>query len=274
MRRKDGALKSDGEQSAAGLLRRYFHGKQYLIFKDVALNQVVEMAKNELPAREFDYYTRASLDFLVCRDDDRFTFELAIEYDGPQHQEAMQAWRDDTKNRICRDSDLPLLRVGKDAVNLRRNDSILEFILDQYFGEKAVSALREAGKLGWDEEYFAQFPATIALQERLTGRGLFPAIFATDPAFRLYWYQVLSGKLEDPSSSDTSAQSWKATTEVNIFEGPSTDKKVFQIARTASVREPNPFCNVEGVHGWHIASELATYFCFDYIDHEWLPERP
>src|SRR6516225_4468056 len=88
MRRKDGALKSVGEQSTAGLLRRYFHGKQYVIHKDVALNQVVELEKSELPLREFDYYTRASLDFLVCCDDARFTYELAIEYDGAQHEEA------------------------------------------------------------------------------------------------------------------------------------------------------------------------------------------
>jgi hypothetical protein len=271
MRRKHGALKSVGEQSTAGLLRRYFHGKQYIVHKDVALNQVVELERNELSPREFDYYTRASLDFLVCCDDARFTYELAIEYDGAQHKQIEQAWKDEAKNRICRDSGLPLLRIGHDAVTLRRDNTILEFILDQYFGQKAVSALREAGKLGWEDEYFAQFPATEVLQKRLMERGLFPPVFAFDPAYRLYWYQVLDQKLEHPNSSSPGPQSWKATTQVNIYEGPSTDKKLFHVTRSALIRDPNPSHSVEGVHGWHIASELATYLCFDYIEREWLP---
>jgi hypothetical protein len=272
MRRKDGALKSLGEQSTTGLLRRYFHGKQYVIHKDVALNQVVELDKNELPAREFDYYTRSSLDFLVCCDDARFTYELTIEYDGAQHEEPKQAWRDETKNRICRDSGLPLLRIGQDAVALRRDTTILEFILDQYFGEKAFCALREAGKLGWEDEYFAQFPATVSVQKRLMQRGLFPPVFALDPTHLLFWYQVSGKKLEHPGPSGAAPQKWKARTQVNIYKGPSTDRKVFHVTRCASIRDPNPSQSVEGVHGWHVASELATYLCFDYIEREWLPE--
>jgi hypothetical protein len=274
MRRKDGALKSVGEQSTAGLLRRYFHGKQYVIHKDVALNQVLELDRNELPTREFDYYTRASLDFLVCRDDARFTYELAIEYDGAQHEQPQQAWRDEVKNRICRDSNLPLLRIGQDAVTLRRNATILEFILDQYFGEKAVSSLREAGQLSWEDEYSAQFPATAVVQKLLMDRGLFPPVFALDPTYRLFWYQILTKKLEHPDGSGAGSKSWKATTQVNIYEGPSTEKKVFHVTRCASIRDPNPSYSVEGIHGWHIVSELATYLCFDYIEREWLPEEP
>jgi hypothetical protein len=273
MRRKHGALKSLGEQSTAGLLRRYFHGKPYLVHKDVALNQVVELQQNELPVKEFDYFTRASLDFLVCRDDEQFSYELAIEYDGAQHEQPEQAWKDEAKNRICRDSDLPFLRIGDDAVTLRRDISILDFILDQYFGEKAVSALREAGKLGREEEYFADFAPTIELKQRLMKRGLFPPVFAFDPAYRLYWYQVLGQKLDHPNSSRPGPQSWKATTQINIYKGPSTDAMVFHVRRSASIRDPNPSYSAEGVHGWHVASELATYLCFDYIEKEWLPEQ-
>src|SRR5262249_50131475 len=142
-----------------------------------------------------------------------------------------------------------------------------------YFGAKAVSSLREAGQLSWEDEYFAQFPATAVVQKRLIYRGLFPPVFALDPTYPLFWYQILGKKLEHPDGTGADSQSWKATTQVNIYERPSTEKKVFHVTRCASIRDPNPSYSVEGIHGWHVVSELATYLCFDYIEREWRPEE-
>jgi hypothetical protein len=274
MRCKPGALKSRGEEKTTGILRKYFGGRPYIIFKDVALNQVVELDRSELPPREFDYFTRASLDFVICQDDGSLTYELAIEYDGQKHEAASQAWRDRIKDRICRESDLPLIRIGSVAVQMRRNTTILEFILDQYFGEKAISELRASGRLSSEEEYFIQFPATIAIQKRLMQSGLFPAMFALNPTFDLFWHQVLEQGTRHAEHLSAAYGFWEATTEVNVFQGSGCARKVLSMTRTVSIQDPNPGYSVLGVHGWHIACELATYLCFDSIDREWLAARP
>jgi hypothetical protein len=94
MRKKRGVIKSQGEAGTAGALRRYFHGKPYVVLKDVALNQVVEVERAELTPEQFSYYRSASLDFLICHDDDHLTFELALEVDSPLHDNPAQAHKD------------------------------------------------------------------------------------------------------------------------------------------------------------------------------------
>jgi len=272
---KKGSLKSSSEGTANRILERYFHGRPYVVYKDVALNQVIDTTKSELHPREFDYYTRASFDFLVCNDDESRSFELAIEYDGLHHDDPVQRWRDDTKNMICRNSGLPLIRIGADVVIDRGGITILEFVLDQYFGEKDISRLRQEGVLSPEEEYFAVFPETSAIQSRLAERGLFPPIMSWmfDPSAKfLYWWRILQSHEPISAPPRNFGSQWSATTRVQIFRGPTDDDEVFMISRTLTLKDPNPAGTAIGVHGWHIASEIATYLCFAYIECEWLPD--
>ena len=275
MRLKQGLFKSKSEGTVHRILERYFHGRAYFIYKDVALNQVIEIARDELQVREFDYFTRASFDFLVCNDDEHQSFEIAIEYDGQYHDDPLQQWRDKTKNMICRKSGLPMIRIGSDVVIDRGGTTILEFVLNQYFGEKEISRLREEGTLGLEEEYFAVFPETVAIQSRLAQKGLFPPIMSSmfDPSARsLFWWRAFQS--HEPQARDLGefGSEWSATTRVEIFRGTSADDEVFSVSRTSKLKNPNPAGTAIGVHGWHIASEIATYLCFAYIEYEWLPD--
>jgi hypothetical protein len=272
MRQRSGAFKSGGERSTSEVLRKYFHGRPYVVLKDVALNQVLEPEARELPSEEFQFYSRASLDFLVCHDDRDGTFELAVEYDGQYHEDPRQSRRDEIKNDLCARAGLPLIRIGGDAVCLRGETTILEFILDQYFGEKAVAAMRDAGKLSSEDEYFAEFPETAAIQRRMMQKGLFPPVFALGaegPSF--HWWRVTVKEVEPRFGKGSPARVWRATTHLEIFKGPLTAAPVFHVTRSASLRDPVPGQSVPGVHGWHLASQLATFLCFYYVESEWLP---
>jgi len=277
MRQKAGALKSRGEAATTGALRRYFHGRPYWIHKDMALNQIVAVTKGELTPGEFDYYTRASVDFVVCRDDHDQGFEIAVEFDGEQHDQPDQRRKDDIKNRVCIAAGLPLLRVGKELVQLRGSLTLLEFMLDQYFGERWIEAEIAAGRVAADEEYFAKFPETVAIQRRLFDRGLLAPTYAfdglpdVDPSI-VHWCRMIGEGISSPWESQVPSGMWKATARVEIIKGTMAPPRVeFSISRTAELREPNPNQNVLGVHGWHLASELAGYLCFSYIEAEWMP---
>lgn len=277
MRKKQGAIKSRGEAGTAGALRRYFRGKPYVVLKDVALNQVLEVERGELTSEEFSYYRSASLDFLICRDDDSQSFELALEFDSELHDTPSQAHKDSIKNRLCIRAALPLLRVSSDNIILRRHTPILDYILNAYFGEKAISELRAMGKVSQEEEYFVQFDETSKIQVRLMQRGLFSPGFPFGVASQAdtqnaFWYQVAERLIDRNKTEQSDQKYWGATTEVSIFKGTSTDHRVFHVERTVRVRDLNPKYNVPGIHGWDIAEELSKFLCFYYIDSEWVPE--
>jgi hypothetical protein len=275
MRRKKGALKSKEERAALGALNRRFKGTPYVIHKDYPLNQVAEVGRGELSSQEFSYFQAASLDFLVCRDDDADqAFEIAIEYDGNEHEQAQQAAKDQLKDRICGEVGLPIIRIGSDDTSGRGSTTIVDFIVDHYLGEKHFAALRQQGKLSSEEEYFAQFHETTEIQRRLLRKsGLVAPIVALSfgPSKLVYWYQITDKCLERYRPKNSVRDYWRAASTVNIFRGSSTNEKVFSITREFRIRDQNPNYNVPGIHGWHIAKELAQYLCFDYIEQEWLP---
>jgi hypothetical protein len=167
-----------------------------------------------------------------------------------------------------------LLRVTAQDSVLRRHTPILDYILNAYLGEKAISELRATGKLLPEEEFFQQFDETSKIQVRLMQRGLFPPTFrfglpVTQNAF---WWQVAERLIDHGDVHKSEQRHWCAATQVRIFRGPSTDHSVFDVERTVCLRDPNPEYNVPGIHGWDIAQELSKFLCFHYIESEWIPE--
>ena len=272
-----GALISLSEVTTDRLLRCNFHGKPFLIHKDVSVRQVINAKKDELSAGEWTYYEKAAFDFVICKDDSTQSYELIIEYDGFHHEKPDQAFKDRLKDRICQNAGLPILRIGTDDIKLREDTQILDFILDQYFGEKYVSSLREEGKLSHEEEYFVGFPAVTTIQKRLIKRHLYPPLDFISAlnsdrrreAERIYWYQIQDKKIDCGLNPAATHRFWTAMVDVNVIKGSNSSNPIIQMSRTASIRDCNPNSNVSGVHGWHIALELAKYYCFSALEIKW-----
>ena len=136
--KKRGAIFSLGESATSRALRRYFHNMSYLIYKEMSARQVLNIDKSRLSKGEWDYFTKASFDFVVCRDDEDQTFELIVEYDGIQHNQREYYLKDNLKNKLCMMSGFPILRIGVEDVKDREGITFLEYILDIYFGEKIL----------------------------------------------------------------------------------------------------------------------------------------
>jgi len=277
MQLSKGALISLGEVATDRILRRYCRGKPFLIHKDVSLRQVIDASRDELSPGEWLYYTKAVFDFVICKDNETQSYELIIEYDGRHHEQPEQALKDQLKDRLCQNVDLPILRIGIEDIKPREKTNILEFVLEQYFGEKTISALREQGRLSQEEEYFSEFQATVNMRQKLMKAGLYPPVVylslcnagRESEAENVYWYQILEKDVTPRANAEVARTFWTADVTVNVIKGRDIQRAVFSILRQARVRDCNLHYNVRGVHGWHIALELAKYHCFKALEAKW-----
>jgi hypothetical protein len=194
---------------------------------------------------------------------------LAIEFDGAHHDNAEQQARDDLKNTICVGAGLPLIRIRSDHVQKREGIPFLKYMLDLYFGEKAVQELVDQGALSPDEEFFpgAEFDGTTQLRKKLEASGIFLPI----PAFwgqvrrpnEWLWYRVGVGA---DSLREEDHPGWTiGSASLEILQGLYDSQVILSVERRAYLKECAPLCNVPGVHGWFIAHEFAKFLCFQEV---------
>jgi len=270
MRLKPNALFSLGEENTYRVLRNYLRDRPYVIYKEVALSQVIHVKRSELPPREWRYYTSASFDFVICRDQDRQPLELVIEFDGAFHDDPDQEWRDTIKNSLCDKVGLPIVRIRSDHLLSRESVPFLKYMLDLYFGEKGVQELISSGRVSPDEEYFpgTTFDGTIRIKKRLEASGVFPAIvpllLSAESAEKCFWYRIISGLGKIPFTARTSACT--RSTRVELMQGWAAPKSLLSVERTAILRECAPAHNVPGIHSWFIAQEFALFLALQEFE--------
>ena len=146
-------LLSFKEPHVETILRKRLEKDGYRIHAKVRLSDAIVKDKSEyLEDREFDYLTRAHLDFLITKNNlPRF----AVEFDERHHlEDETTIERDTVKNRLCRSAGLPLLRIGADELTSHDKTTILDYMLDRY-----VSWPKEKDELlRLIEEYAADAP--------------------------------------------------------------------------------------------------------------------
>jgi len=100
------------------------------VFAQVKLSQLIEQRPPGLPAKVWDYATRASLDYVVCKADDAFPV-FAVELDDASHRHRDAQRRDAMKNLICDTIGLELLRVDSHAFEPGpRGRRLVEYLID------------------------------------------------------------------------------------------------------------------------------------------------
>jgi len=119
------------EPKVDSILRRQLTKEGYRILQKVRLADAIAKDRNDqLPQRDFDYYTKAHLDFLVTRDD---LPVFAVEFDGAGHMQDEHAIEKDViKNRLCKLASLPLLRITSSEIEEDDQLTLLDYMLMRY----------------------------------------------------------------------------------------------------------------------------------------------
>lgn len=126
------------------ILQRQLAKEGYRILPKVGLCDALEKDRNDyLPQREFDYFTRAHLDFLVTCDNMPV---FAVEFDGAHHFADERTIENDAiKNRLCKQAGLPLLRITSTEIEEYDRITLLDYMLMRYvaWGKEYASIMRE-----------------------------------------------------------------------------------------------------------------------------------
>lgn len=134
------------------ILQRQLAKEGYRVLPKVGLSDALAKDPDDhLPQREFDYFIRAHLDFLVTRD---YMPVFAVEFDGAHHFVDDRTIENDViKNRLCKDADLPLLRITSSEIAESDKITLLDYMLMRYvaWGKEYPSIMRD----------IEQFAATI-----------------------------------------------------------------------------------------------------------------
>lgn len=121
-------LLSSGEPAVERILLRQCQPKGYGVYPKMRLSDVIGRSRGEfLPARDFDYFCRAHLDFVIAKDHRPI---VAVEFDGRQHfVDPKTRERDVIKHRLCRAADLPVLRVTAAEIAAAERLTLLDYII-------------------------------------------------------------------------------------------------------------------------------------------------
>lgn len=113
------------------ILRQQLAKEGYRVLPKVGLSDALAKDHDDhLPQREFDYFTRAHLDFLVTRDNMPV---FAVEFDGAHHFIDDRTIENDViKNRLCKEAGLPLLRITSTEVEEYDKLTLLDYMLMRY----------------------------------------------------------------------------------------------------------------------------------------------
>ena len=107
------------------------------------LSDVLEIGRSGLSRAEFDYATRAHLDFVVL--DDQHLPQFAVELDGAQHRtDAATIARDRMKNGICERLGLLLLRIDSDYLRTEGRFTLIGWLIEVWFMQEAFYKLASA----------------------------------------------------------------------------------------------------------------------------------
>ena len=113
------------------IMLRQLSKKGYRIYPKVRLADAINVDRNErLHKRKFEYLSRAHLDFLVVTHDMPV---FAVEFDGARHvNDPVVAERDVLKNQLCKDANLPLLRITSVEVTEQDQLTLLDYMLMRF----------------------------------------------------------------------------------------------------------------------------------------------
>jgi very-short-patch-repair endonuclease len=119
----------------------------------VKLSDALDIRGSRLTYEEFEYATRAHLDFVVT-DEPENRPQFAVEFDGRRHRTDPGVQRKDAlKNKICKQLGLQLLRIDSDFLRRRRRFTLVGWLVEVWAMERAFYEAQRAGGVPHDEPF-------------------------------------------------------------------------------------------------------------------------
>jgi hypothetical protein len=121
------------------------------VFPKLRLSDAIDN-NTYLDPDDFSYYTRSHFDFLITTPEAK-PF-MAVEYDGPFHCNPAQIARDTRKNFICKEAELPILRINANHVFRKyRGMTLLRWIIEVMQLKESFTDAQEKGEIPFDEPF-------------------------------------------------------------------------------------------------------------------------
>jgi hypothetical protein len=152
-------LLNGGERAVHQVLEDALRSRQLHLDTKVRLASILPINNSGIDSDDFTYALRAEFDFVVSKGPRRKP-EFAVEFDGDRHlHDPTTIARDRRKDRLCGKFDLPLLRIGSEALNRARKETILAWLIDVYYISEAFEHQQAEGSIPADEPflYFSVF---------------------------------------------------------------------------------------------------------------------
>ena len=122
------------------------------VLKKVRVADVLDINKSGLTDEEYNYALKSHFDFSIV--DEKGNFQFAVEFDEPYHNYDEDAKRRDTlKNAICEKLGLPLLRIDADYLRKAKNFSLVGYLANIWFMDKAWDEAQQKGEVPFDEPF-------------------------------------------------------------------------------------------------------------------------
>ncbi len=276
---------SEGERAVKVILEDRLAKTPFQVWGKVRLNAAIGKEDGEyLPGELFDYLRSAELDYLIIRRVPPHRPLLAVEFDGAHHEFEPKARHNDTlKNRLCRMSGLPMLRVRSGEIEpLFRRDSFLSYVVDVVLQCEAAGKNRAESEIAHIRRH--DLPDVRRLRYELASKHrLVPAArAATVPGAELA-YEFSLGEV-DYQSSDTDGLYHGQLVLSRIQPGASADAwpVLKTISKTLSLRThyratdgPRPpwpigFFHISGLEAYVRWLETEPWYVPDLPGISWL----
>jgi hypothetical protein len=126
------------------------------VYAKMRLSDVIDDDDYYLERELFSYYTRSHFDFTVTSPEQKPV--MAIEFDGPYHNDPEQIARDAKKDRLCKQAGLPILRINANHVLRKyRGMTLLRWIIEVIKAQEWFYKAQEEGQISSDEPWDPSF---------------------------------------------------------------------------------------------------------------------
>lgn len=145
-------LMNSSEKAVGGRLERACAQFGAHVYAKFRIADVIEIANSGISREQYTFALGAHFDFIVG--DARENPLFAVEFDGPTHDDPVQAARDQLKDSLCARAGLPILRCKKAHLEQVHDGwDLLSWLIEVWFLRREADRMHEQGLLPPDEDF-------------------------------------------------------------------------------------------------------------------------
>jgi hypothetical protein len=146
-------LLNGGEQEVDRELRASLDAHDLNLDVKTRVASILPIDDSGIDRADYSYALRAEFDFVISKGHQRKP-EFVVEFDGALHlTDPKTIERDRRKERLCARFDLPLLRIGVEALDRPGKETILAWLIDLYYLAEEFDRLQAEGIIAPDDSF-------------------------------------------------------------------------------------------------------------------------